>query len=242
MLTGMPLIMYNPYSNTPMLAPCTVKSGSTYINYKLTPEQHDNIQKYIGHDLELIPSMMSTDENENERLAYYLSINIYNCSSPLFKLVSNEDVTRCEINTYIKNKKDQEGTLIIDYVSNKGSIDPVYIYQNSGDASFRKRIDTIVGKVNESNIYLDFSYYETKFDKEFKVDKNLIELTDNIFYRNGIIDKLYYDKSLVYSRKNIPELLKVNFTFLNMTFENPESIFYFTKDIEFVGSIWNNLI
>ena len=136
MLSGMPMLIYNPYSNTPMLAPFTVNSGSTYINYKISQGQYEKIQKYIGNDLDLIPSTVSTDELKTK--SYYLSINIYNCSSPIFKLVSNEDVTRCEINTYVKNKKNQKGTLIIDYVSNKGSIDPVYIYQNAGNASFPK--------------------------------------------------------------------------------------------------------
>lgn len=246
MLTGMPIAMFNPYTNNRLLAPCTIKSGSTYINYRLNEEQINTIQNYIGDDLKLIPTTLSYPEALSDR-PYYLSINIYNCTSPLFKFVSDEEVTRCEINTYIKDKMNNTGTLIIDYTSNKGSIDPVTMYQSSNQLTLQQYTDNVddtiitYGNTIGNNIDLSFSYIKNTFDKLFYLDSNLIKLTDNIFYRNGIIDKLYYDKSLVFSKQLIPNLLFINFTFLNMTFNKPHSIFYFADDIEFVGSIWHNL-
>jgi hypothetical protein len=251
MLTGMPIAIFNPYTNNRLLAPCTIKSGSTYINYKLNEQQKNTMQDYIGNNLKLIPTTLSLNEpyfKDNESEPYYLSINIYNCTSPLFKFVSNKEITRCEINTYVKDITTNEyGTLIMDYTSNKGSIDPVTIYQSPNEINLQQHINeeynTVItyGSTFGNNINLSFSYVKTFFDKLFNMNSNLIKFTDNIFYRNGVIDKLYYDRSLVYSKQKIPKLLFINFTFLNMTFDKPDSIFYFPKDIEFVGSIWHNL-
>ena len=36
LLSGMPLIAYNPITKTPIHVPFTIKEQSTYINYKLT--------------------------------------------------------------------------------------------------------------------------------------------------------------------------------------------------------------
>tara|TARA_X000000368_G_scaffold212875_1_gene168150 strand:- start:349 stop:1140 length:792 start_codon:yes stop_codon:yes gene_type:complete len=246
MLTGIPVTLFNPYSDTSLLAPCTVYNGSTYINYRLDDKQKDILQNYIGNDLKLIPTTLSYSEPISDR-PYYLSINIYNCTSPLFKFVSDEPVTRCEINTYVKNKNNETGTVIIDYTSNKPSIDPVELFQQSSFIDFKEhsnlKSDNILsyGNTYGNNINLSFSYIKSKFDKLFNMDPNLIRLTDNIFYKNGIIDKLYYDKSLVYSDKSIPKLLYIHFSFLNMTFDTPDSIFYFNNNVDFVGSIWHNL-
>ena len=219
MLTGIPALIANPYNNNRLITPCTIKAGSTYINYRLNEDQKNTIQSYIGDDLKLIPTTLSYTEALSDK-PYYLSINIYNCTSPIFKFVSDDEITRCEINTYIKNNNNESGTLILDYTSNKGSIDPVVAYQFPNELIFHHHINkpqsTVItyGSTNGNNIKLSFSYLKTQFDKLFNIDNSLIKLTDNIFYRNGIIDKLYYDKSLVYSKQKIPQILYLNFFIL----------------------------
>ena len=54
---------------------------------------------------------------------------------------------------------------------------------------FRKSKNKLIGMVNEPNIQLNFSYLQSEEDEEFELDEDIIKLTDNIFYRNGIIDK-----------------------------------------------------
>ena len=44
---------------------------------------------------------------DDENASYYISVNIYNCTSPLFSLFTNKPVTRCEINTYVSNEKEK---------------------------------------------------------------------------------------------------------------------------------------
>ena len=65
-----------------------------------------------------------------------------------------------------------------------------YIYiKMQGMQVFRKSKNKLIGMVNEPNIQLNFSYLQSEEDEEFELDEDIIKLTDNIFYRNGIIDK-----------------------------------------------------
>ena len=47
LLTGMPLLTYNPYNKNPFHAPMTVEKGSTYLNFKLDSKQTDYLTNYI---------------------------------------------------------------------------------------------------------------------------------------------------------------------------------------------------
>ena len=70
----------------------------------------------------------------------------------------------------------------------------------------------------------------------------MIRLTDKIFYANGIFDKLYYDDSLINANIYNPcEIKKINFSFLDLKFDDPDSIFYFKDEIRFAGGLWENL-
>ena len=54
---------------------------------------------------------------------------------------------------------------------------------------------------------MNFNYLKTKINR-FLLSDNLIQFTDNIYYKNGICDKLFYDSSLVRSVIKIPS--KIN--------------------------------
>ena len=116
-LVGLPITTYSPLNDKSIFhAPAKILESSTYINYRLEDENLNIIEKYIkdyNEDFSLIKTRIAS-----EKKGYYLSINIYNCTSPIFQQYSTDPVSRCEINTYIKNSKGEEGTLIIDYTSN----------------------------------------------------------------------------------------------------------------------------
>ena len=126
-LTGMPLLTYNPITKNTLNIPLEVKPFSTYLNFKLNDFQSEYLNNYINKftdNLELIPiNILPNEEKSN-----YLSVNIYNCSSPAF-INEEKEVTRCELNTYVKDKNGNYGTLIIDYLSNELSMDPLNIFK-----------------------------------------------------------------------------------------------------------------
>ena len=128
LMTGMPLLVYNPYSRVNFHSPFTISPGSLYINYKLDVEQVNQLNKYVKtktNNFDLMP--ISMEKAYDEKLDYYISLNIYNCSSPVF--LNKDQITRFEINTYVQDDENK-GTLIVDYMSNGLSMDPVNIFKN----------------------------------------------------------------------------------------------------------------
>lgn len=245
-LTGMPLFTYNPVTKLPFHSPFTIKPASTYINFKLSEYQSNSIQKYINNynnDLILTPVKIIKGEVPK----YYLSVNIYNCSSPLF-MNKNAQVTRCEINTYVKDKKNNKvGTLILDYASNGLSMDPINIFKEKSNVKFELYDDypfslpKIYCYHEDEKMKLSFDMVKDT-DNKISIDDELFTHSDLIYYKNGIYDKLYYDSSLTES--NIQHPRKFDnywFRYNNLTFPYYDSVFYFKDEIDFVGSMWYNL-
>ena len=242
MLLGLPTVTYNPLNkNSVFHAPVKIDSTSTYINYKIPQDKFNIINRYIksyNKDLSLIPTRIACDQAD-----YYISINIYNCTSPIFNSVTKEPVTRCEINTYVVNEKGEEGTLIMDYTSNFLSLDPVNIFKKRGICDFKKDRNRYKLYAKNKNFELNGKFLRDEY-KDFGIilNKKIIAHTDNIFYLNGICDKLYYDSSLVKSSIRLPNNIgEIRFRFLDIDFNNIDSIFYFAEPLNFVGAIWSNI-
>ena len=240
MMLGLPQYIYNPFSNNNFLAPLSVKPYSTYVNFKLKEDQVDYLNKYIkkySDKLTLVPLKIS----KYEFPSYYINVNIYNCSSPI--LMSDDNIIRCEINTYVKNIDGTLGTLILDYVSDGLSLDPLNLFKKSNRIEFLKEngYNIIQCNSNKQDICLDLSY-STLNSEKFKISKDLIDYTDNIYYKNGIMDKIYYDATL--TRASVKETNFISnfvFTYKDLEFDKIDSIFYFEDELKFVGSVWDNI-
>lgn len=242
MLVGLPSVTYNPFNKgTTFHAPVKIDSTSTYINYKIPKDKFNIINKYIksyNSDFSLIPTRISSDQAE-----YYISVNIYNCTSPIFNSVTTNYVTRCEINTYVSNANGEEGTLIMDYTSNFLSMDPVNIFKKEGICEFNKKNNKYSLHACNKNFELTGKFIRNEIrDFGILLNKKMIAHTDKIFYLNGVYDKLYYDSSLVKSSIKLPyKIDNIRFKFLDIDFNYVDSIFYFEEPLNFVGAIWENL-
>ena len=238
---GFPLLSHNIFTNTPYYTSFLVQPESTYINYKLNDTQYNHIRKFINsHSNNLKIEPISLDTKDKDK---FLSINIYNCTSPLFSFLGNKNITRCEINTYVIDKKyHKKGTLIMDYDSNFLSMDPVNIFKSPGNTIFKKNNNKIICKAKSDNFHFDLEYDIKKNDKNYIINNDLHEFSDNIYYNNGIYDKLYYDTSLTHAKLKIPHKIKnLQFEFCDIIFNEPYSIFYFLNEIRFSGCMWNNI-
>lgn len=240
--TSFPLFTYNPLNENTVYSSFDVKPKSTYVNYKLDDYQICSLKNYLKentNDLKLKKLYLDNDQNNKD---FFISINIYNCTSPLFTILNNQDITRCEINTYVVNKNKEMGTLIMDYSSNFISMDPVNIFKIPMKTEFIRTNDNIFCNALGNNFNFNISYKILKNNKLFRMNDELHTFSDKIFYNNGIYDKLYYDSSLVKCIAKIPsKIYNVNFDFLNIKFNKPHSIFYFDNELRFAGSMWNNL-
>ena len=240
LLIGTPYIINNPINNNKLYIPLEVKPYSTYLNFKLDDKQSNYIKNYIKdhtNDLSIIPIKMSI----NSKTENYISVNIYNCSSPIF--LDNKNIIRCEVNTYVKNKMGKKGTLILDYVSDGISMDPINIFKNKNNIKFKNNINynEIYVNSNNDNIKL-LTKYTLKNNRDFKISDKLIKYTDDIYYKNGIFDKVYYDTSLVNAKlKLVKEYKNFEFKYKDLEFNKIDSLFYFENSINFIGSMWNNI-
>ena len=241
-LTGMPLVAYNPISKNTLNVPLVVLPQSTYLNFKLNSEETRYLDKYIKDytdDLEIVPISIFPGEKETN----YLSINVYNCSSSVF-MNDEKYITRCEINTYVRDKKGNYGTIILDYLCNDLSMDPVNIFKQKENIIFDKNYEynVIKGQSFSDKISLNFKY--NTFDTiRTSISDNLIKYTDNIYYKNGIMDKIYYDSSLVNAIVKRPLSMDCEYKFVykDLVFNKISNIFYFENELRFVGGMWDNL-
>ena len=239
MLVGMPTLTSNPLNKNVLHAPFLVNSHSTYINYRLDENQYNKINTFIGGNDKF--KLLDTAIFKKTSREYYLSINIYNCTSPAFDFLTNEPATRCEINTYVVDNNNLKGTLIMDYVSNILSLDPDNLFKKAGNIKFNKNRNIINGYANNKNFNLEFNYDSQNNIETHRLSSKLIRFTDVIFYKCGLFDKLYYDSSLI--ENNIINCFSNNikFNFLDIDFVRVESVFYFENNINFVGGMWANI-
>ena len=239
----MPNVMYNPLANNRLYVPIDIKPHSTYINFKLNTEQVNNLNHYVSNfneSLTLVPITLY----ENDKANYYLSVNIYNSTSPIFMTENN--IVRCELNTYVMDKSGTKGTLILDYMTDGPSMDPVSLFKKNEYLKklvFNKNkqdIFNIFCKSYLSDIYLSLNFSANGvYPKKLSVD--LLEYTDNIFYKNGILDKVYYDNTLINPVIMDVKLTDFKFIYKDMMLDDLHSIFYFKNNLNFVGSMWDNL-
>ena len=244
-LTGMPLVVYNPISKNTLNVPLVVSPESTYLNLRLDDEQTNYLDSYIKeytNTLDIVPISIFPGEKE----ANYLSINVYNCSSSVF-MNDEKSITRCEINTYVRDKDGNYGTIILDYLCNDLSMDPVNIFKKKEDIIFNKKdsVNIIKGRSIRDKISLDFKYNTIGTFKS-AVSDSLIKYTDNIYYKTGIMDKIYYDSSLVNAIVKRPfsilnNDLDFNFVYKDLIFDKISNMFYFDNEIRFIGGMWDNL-
>ena len=245
LLSGMPSLIYNPISRNGFNIPLTISPKSLYLNFHLSDKKsqyiNDYIQKYTRR-LSITPISLFPNEQKKN----YLSINIYNCSSPAF-LNKEKQTTRCEINTYVKDTVTGNcGTLILDYISNELSMDPINLFKPKSNLFYTNDCsDTIIinGTSCKDDIDLTIKVSSPTTSK-CDINTELIKYSDFIYYKNGIYDKLYYDSTLVeapiriiVSRYNH----NLRFNYKELIFEKADSIFFFENNINFVGGMWDNL-
>ncbi len=236
---------YNPFNiaQKSFITNFTVEPNSIYINYKLSKEQINDIQKNIPDYLSLIPIKLL----KYDRKKYIISVNVYNVTSFLF---GNNMIPRLECNIYIKDKRNNNiGTMIIAYTTSATSFDPINLlkFGKKENLEYNIKENLINIKSNE-----DTFTFETNLNiknKKLKyISNDLIKATDNIYYQNGIIEKIFYDSSFIYNTVNLLKI-KEQFNMLNfiipgsnkeLFFNKIDSIFLFPNKIYFTCKTWSN--
>lgn len=257
LLCALPMVTYNPFNMQSLHTPFDVHQNSLYINFQLNHSQVDNLNNFLRS---YNPLLQLTKIKIFDTTDYFLSLNIYNCSSPSMMFSSDENRTRFEINTYVN-----EGTVILNYGSSQLSMDPLNIFQLQSDQIHFNKISsdpTILqtncsfhaprttsqeeqGTTEKINLRGTFQFDQTgHVTDSWPLLSEIIRHTGNIYYINGIMDKVFFDESLINAKINIGQVLNdFVFSYRNMSFSKEEihSIFCFPNQLNFVSSIWHNL-
>ena len=165
LLTGMPLLTYNPFTKNPFMCDFNVKPYSTYLNYKLDDYQAFRLSNLISSKNEG-PSdfkLKKISILEGEKPSYYLSVNIYNCSLPI--IPKHKSITRLEVNTYVEYNE-TVGTLIIDYCSDQLSMDPVNIFKKKSDVWYLSVKDKFINLLIFSFVFHCLTIFDSILKKE----------------------------------------------------------------------------
>ena len=126
-------------------------------------------------------------------------------------------------------------------------MDPVNVFKQKSDLWYlgvKDKFNNLLnGDCSSENItlFLDMKNKFSDNDNKINISDDLIKYSDQIYYSNGVYDKLYFDSTLIYPTLVVPDLVHHNFNFYNFTFDKPDNYFYFKDGISFSGSIWNNL-
>jgi hypothetical protein len=250
---------YNPFKifSKSFISNFNIKPNSLYVNFELSSTQIEEINNNIPNYLTITPiSLLNNDKKKN-----IISINTYNVTSFLF---DNKIIPRLEINIYVKNKfTNKIGTLILIYTTNGFSFDPINLLTQKDELFLNIKNNIINCKVNNKNLF-----FETKINidnpkaskaithlwnidnfKKRNLSKDLIIATDNIYYQNGIIEKMFYNSDFIYTKinelKNIKNIyFKFYFTIpgsnIQLKFNKISSIFMFLDNIYFTTETWSN--
>ena len=116
-MTGIPLKTY-PELYVPETI--NIHQYNTYVNYKLTIDEWDKLNRYIYENTNVKMSIMSMEAKSNPTYDYYLSVNMYNYDNQVYNnnKNNNQAIAKCEIKTYVKDANGNYGTLILEDVSN----------------------------------------------------------------------------------------------------------------------------
>ena len=131
----------------------------------------------------------------------------------------------------------------MDYISNILSMDADKIFKPPGKIMFKNKDNKLYGKAKNKNIDLDFNIdikYKNPKIKPILSDSLIIK-TENIFYNSGIYDKVYFDSTFLKNNIIICNNHDINFKFYDIEFNNIHSVFYFEKNINFIGGMWYNI-
>ena len=82
-LSGMPIVTYNPITQNTLNVPLTVLPYSTYINFKLSDAQSQYLSDYIG-DYTQRPRTRVNPHHSTGHPVELFGVNVYNCTSPVF--------------------------------------------------------------------------------------------------------------------------------------------------------------
>lgn len=163
--------------------------SSVYFNFRIRPECREEFARYINlaEGLTLAPIRCV----EGEAPEFLLTLNVYEVSGIVSGL-------RAEWSTYILDKAGKPRYMVVEARCEKGSLDPVELFTQPGRVEHVMTPQAIKSLV-ASNEGALFNATLKLYDGQpyISIATEWIIANDNIYWRNGIYDRTYYDANMI---------------------------------------------
>ncbi len=210
---------------------------SVYLNFKIQNDQIDEFEKMLGlpdgFKLTRIRCLM-----EDRQDYFCLTLNVYRVSG-----VTNG--LRAEWSVYVRDPQGRTRYMIVEARSDKGSMDPIDIITKKSrleHAVKKERIKTYVALDDDTSFELECMMPDVR--STVMPTREWIEANDDIYWSNGVSDRIYYNGKMACSELlSIPAgLVKIKDTTKYSEFVEPEpTVVVYPSSIEFIISPWWNV-
>ena len=163
--------------------------ASVYFNFRVRPDCADAFARYINLAPGLTLSPIRCLQDDEPELL--LTLNIYEVSGIVSGL-------RAEWSTYIVDAQGAPRYMVVEARCAKGSLHPVELFTHPGRVEHRTTAPKIDSLVASSEDALFRSSLTQRDDHPYvQVSNEWIIANDNIYWRNGIYDRTYYDANMI---------------------------------------------
>ena len=164
--------------------PCSI-----YFNFGIRPECREEFTRYINlaDDLSLSPIRCVADEDPE----LILTLNIYEVSGIVSGL-------RAEWSTYITDEEGKPRYMVLEARCANGSLDPVELFTRPGRVEHSMTSSVVESLVasNEGALFRSTCKLRDEHPQA-PIATEWIVANDNIYWRNGIYDRTYYDEAMI---------------------------------------------
>jgi hypothetical protein len=167
--------------------------SSVYFNFRIKPECREAFARYINladdraDNLALSPIQCLVDEEPD----FLLTLNIYEVSGIVSGL-------RAEWSTYISDAEGVPRYMVVEARCERGSLDPVELFTQPGRVEHTMTADAIESLVVSNDEALFRATCRLDEEQPFaRIATEWVVANDNIYWRNGIYDRTYYDANMI---------------------------------------------
>jgi hypothetical protein len=217
----------------------TVESNpcSIYFNFRIRPECREAFERHINlaDNLALSPIRCLADETPE----LILTLNVYEVSGIVSGL-------RAEWSTYITDTEGKPRYMVLEARCAKGSMDPVELFTRPGRVEHRMTSTTVESLV-ASDAGALFRATCTLRDEHphAKIATEWIVANDNIYWRNGIYDRTYYDAAMIDAPvRSIPAedvIIDDQTPWAEFTEPQPKQVLKYEGPLHFMITPWANV-
>jgi hypothetical protein len=208
---------------------------SVYFNFEIDAQRASGLENELDLPFPLAPIRCLEDDAP----FYCLTLNLY-------KVSGLANGIRAEWSVYIQDAGGTPRYLVVEAVSDSGSLDSVDLFTRGGDVTHSAKRGTIRSSVRAADGgRFTATCRTTAKDKVVRAAPEWIAANDYIYWMNGICDRTFYDSGLANANTSLVKAtnlkLRDSTRWGGLVIPEPRHVVVFHNAIDFAISPWWNL-